>query len=87
VVYSGTVEDKVLIFGVSGRLYKSNLLIYDQQTESLWSRLKGTAIAGPMVGRKLKKITAERTTWKESRHCFFKQSLLQNETCGSAPMA
>jgi len=64
VVYSSKVDDKVFTFGVSGRLYKSNVLIYDHQTESLWSQLKETAIAGPMVGRKLKKIPAERTTWK-----------------------
>lgn len=63
-VYSGKVEDKVLTFGVSGRLYKSNVLIYDHQTDSLWSQMKETAIAGPMAGRKLKKLPAERTTWK-----------------------
>jgi len=64
VVYSGKIDDKIFTFGVSGRLYKSNVLIYDHQTESLWSQLKETAIAGPMVGKKLKKISAERTTWK-----------------------
>ncbi len=63
-VYSGKVDDKTITFGVSGRLYKSNVLIYDHQTESLWSQLKETAIAGPMVGRKLKKIPTERTTWQ-----------------------
>ena len=63
-VYSGKVDDKIFTFGVSGRLYKSNVLIYDHQTESLWSQLKETAIAGPMVGKKLKKISAKRTTWK-----------------------
>ena len=63
-VYSGRVDDKVFTFGVSGRLYKSNVLIYDHQTESLWSQLKETAISGPMVGRKLEKISAERTAWK-----------------------
>ena len=63
-VYSSKVDDKVFTFGVSGRLYKSNVLIYDHQTESLWSQLKETAISGPMVGRKLKKISAERTAWK-----------------------
>lgn len=63
-VYSGKVDDKVFTFGVSGRLYKSNVLIYDHQTESLWSQLKETAISGPMVGRKLKRISAERTAWK-----------------------
>ena len=63
-VYSSKVDDKVFTFGVSGRLYKSNVLIYDHQTESMWSQLKETAISGPMVGRKLKKISAERTAWK-----------------------
>lgn len=63
-VYSGKVDDKTFTFGVSGRLFKSNVLIYDHQTESLWSQLKETAIAGPMVGRKLNKIPAERTTWQ-----------------------
>ena len=63
-VYSGKIDDKIFTFGVSGRLYKSNVLIYDHQTESLWSQLKETAIAGPMVGKKLKKIPAERTAWK-----------------------
>jgi hypothetical protein len=64
VVYSGKIDDTLFTFGVSGRLYKSNVLIYDHQTESLWSQLKETAIAGPMVGRKLEKIPAERTTWQ-----------------------
>ena len=63
-VYSGKIEDKIVTFGVSGRLYKSNVLIYDHQTESLWSQLMETAIAGPMVGKKLQKIPAERTTWQ-----------------------
>jgi hypothetical protein len=64
VVYSGKIDDKIFTFGVSGRLYKSNVLIYDHQTESLWSQLKETAVAGPMAGRKLKKISAERVPWK-----------------------
>ncbi len=63
-VYSGRIDDTRFTFGVSGRLYKSNVLIYDHQTESLWSQLKETAISGPMVGRKLEKIFAERTAWK-----------------------
>jgi hypothetical protein len=64
VVYSSQINDKTYTFGVSGRLYKSNVLIYDHQTESLWSQLKETAIAGPMVGSKLQKMPVKRTSWK-----------------------
>ena len=63
-VYSSRIDNQTLTFGVSGRLYKSNVLIYDHQTESLWSQLKETAIAGPMVGKRLTKISAGRTSWK-----------------------
>ena len=79
-VYSGKVEDKVFTFGVSGRLYNSNVLIYDHQTESLWSLLKETAIAGPMVGRKLKKIPVKRTTWKHWLKNYPQTKVLSTDT-------
>lgn len=66
-VYSRNVEGKLYTFGVSGRLYKSNVLIYDHQTESLWSQLMEIAIAGPMVGKKLQKLESKRTSWKAWR--------------------
>jgi len=52
---------------VSGRLYKSNLLLYDHQTESLWSQLMEKAIAGPLAGKRLKRLTSIRTSWKAWR--------------------
>ena len=63
-VYSRKIEDKEYSFGVSGRLYKSNVLLYDHQTESLWSQLMNQAISGPMVGKNLTKLPAVRTKWK-----------------------
>jgi len=38
------VEGRPLTFGVSGLLYNSDLLMYDHQTESLWSQIEGRAI-------------------------------------------
>ncbi|HEX6233040.1 MAG TPA: DUF3179 domain-containing (seleno)protein, partial [Jiangellaceae bacterium] len=43
------VGDKVLDFGTSGRLYASNLVMYDRQTESLWPQLTGQAAVGVMT--------------------------------------
>lgn len=45
-----TINNKVLEFGVSGRLYKSDLVMYDRQTGSLWSQIEGRAIVGPLAG-------------------------------------
>lgn len=46
-------------------LYKSNLLLYDYQTETLWSQLKETAIAGPLVGTELERVISSLASWKK----------------------
>jgi hypothetical protein len=46
-------------FGVSGLLYQSDVLMYDRETESLWSQLALKSVAGPLVGRTL--------TWRPSQ--------------------
>ncbi len=54
-------------FGVSGLLYNSDVLLYDRQTESLWSQIRMQAVSGPESGKKLEPITPLRTTfgrWK-----------------------
>ncbi len=53
-----------LIFGVSGKVYKSNLLMYDRETGSLWSQMLQKAVTGPLAGAALKMIPVEHTTWK-----------------------
>jgi hypothetical protein len=40
-------------FGSSGLLYRSNKLMYDEATLSLWSSLTGEPVVGPLVGRDL----------------------------------
>ena len=34
------------VFGVSGLLYNSDVLLYDRNSETLWSQLRGKAVAG-----------------------------------------
>ena len=59
-------------FGSSGLLYRSNKLMYDEETLSLWSNLTGEPVAGPLVGRgiRLTALPLTVTTWREwkSRH-------------------
>lgn len=54
-------------FGVSGLLYQSDLLMYDHQTESLWSQIGMHAVAGPLTGQRLIPVFLEHTTWAEWR--------------------
>lgn len=62
-VFDRTIDGRTLEFGVSGLLYQSDVLMYDRQTESLWSQLEMAAVSGPQVGRKLRLLTAQHLTW------------------------
>ena len=62
-VYQSTVGGKVLKFGVSGLLYNSDVLLFDRQTETLWSQILSKAISGPMKGQKLTMIPSSQTSW------------------------
>jgi len=52
-------------FGVSGLLYNSDVLMYDRETESLWSQLMTQAVTGPLKGTQLTIISTSNTTWKD----------------------
>lgn len=54
---------RLLTFGVSGLLYNSDVLLFDRETESLWSQIASKAIAGPMKKTPLTLIPLEHTTW------------------------
>lgn len=65
--FNADIDGNVRQFGVSGLLYNSDVLLYDRQTESLWSQLKMQAISGPDVGQHLEMLPLVHTTlgqWK-----------------------
>lgn len=73
-------QGKRYTFGVSGLLYQSDLLMYDHQTESLWSQIAMEAVAGPLTGSKLKPVFLEHTTWGEWRTQHPDTLVLSTET-------
>ncbi len=50
-------------FGVSGLLYRADLLMFDRETESLWSQISAEAVTGPSVGSRLRLLRSEMRTW------------------------
>ncbi len=67
-------------FGVSGLLYNSDVLLYDRQTESLWSQIARRAISGPLKGTRLKMVTLSHTSWRDWRHRYPDTMVLSEET-------
>jgi hypothetical protein len=74
------VDGKVLDFGTSGRLYASNLVMYDRQTESLWPQFTGQASVGMMTGTKLEFIPVFPVGWSEFREAHPDAWVLSRDT-------
>jgi hypothetical protein len=64
------LDGRTLSFGVSGLLYNSNFLLYDRETESLWSQVLGRALAGSLAGKTLERVRVrqEALIWWLERH-------------------
>jgi len=79
-VFDAQVDGKRMLFGVSGKLYNSDVLMYDRETESLWSQIMMKAVTGPMTGEVLKLLAAEHTTWKDWRTRHPHTKVLSDDT-------
>ena len=51
ILYETRVDgrDRPLVFGSSGLLYRSNKLMYDHETKSLWNQFTGQPVVGPLA--------------------------------------
>ena len=81
VAFDAEVAGKKKTFGVSGLLYNSDVLLYDRETETLWSQILNEAVAGPLQGKSLKKLPTMNTTWEKwfERH---PETLVLSENTG-----
>lgn len=62
-VYRRDVAGRELHFGVSGLVYNANFLMYDRETESLWSQFRGDAISGRYSGHELASLPVRQETF------------------------
>lgn len=64
-MYSREINGEEYTFGVSGKLIRNVLVMYDRQTETLWSQLLGEAVEGELIGTKLNFVPSWMMTWQE----------------------
>ncbi len=69
-MYGRDIAGRTLTFGVSGKLYANGLVMYDHQTDSLWSHVTGDAMTGTLAGARLEILPAMHTTWGVWRRLY-----------------
>jgi hypothetical protein len=67
-------------FGVSGLLFRNNLIMYDRFTSSLWSQMQLRSIGGDMRGTDAEVIQVIETTWETWKTMYPDSKVLNTDT-------
>jgi hypothetical protein len=78
--YDRRAGDRILDFGTSGRLYNSSMVMYDRQTESLWTHFDATAVVGFLLGEQLTTYPVSTVSWAQFRSAFPDGLVLSRDT-------
>ncbi|MEE8332114.1 MAG: DUF3179 domain-containing protein [Acidimicrobiia bacterium] len=82
VSYVREVRGVETTFGTSGRLFASALVMYDRETESLWTHFDGRAVVGVLTGDQLETIGSPLLAWEDFREAHPEGKVLDRDTTG-----
>ena len=85
IVFDRRVGGRVLDFGTTGKLRKSDLVMWDRQTESWWQQFTGRAIVGEMAGTLLTRRPASIVAYQDFRRAWPEASILSRRTGHARP--
>lgn len=80
VAFESKAGGRSLRFGVSGLLYNSDVLLYDRETQSLWSQIRAQAVSGALKATTLTPIPVAHTTWADWRARYPASLVLSRKT-------
>ena len=79
-VFDRRVAGRVLDFGTSGNLRRSDLVMWDRQTQSWWQQITGEAIVGDLTGTRLTVLPAQVLSFSDFRKAYPEGLVLSRET-------
>ena len=80
IVFDRRWEGRLYDFGTSGNLRKSDLVMWDRQTESWWQQLTGEAIVGELTGASLDFLPAAIIAWQDFKEFHPQGQVLSKDT-------
>ena len=70
-MFSRLVDGDEYTFGVSGKLWRNGVVMYDHQTKSLWSGVTGECLEGQLKGQRLEILAAvPKVRWQHWKQAY-----------------
>ncbi|MEM7128733.1 MAG: DUF3179 domain-containing protein [Chloroflexota bacterium] len=79
-VFDRRFDGEIFEFGTSGLLRKSDLVMYDRTTESLWQQFTGEGIVGELAGRQLDFVPSSIVSFADFQKAFPEGVVLSQNT-------
>lgn len=78
--FERTVGAETLEFGTSGKLFNSNLVMYDRSTGTYWTQIGGRAIIGEFAGLELSLFPVDVVEWGDWKRKYPDSEVLSRST-------
>ncbi len=82
IAWNRNINGIVTEFGVSGMLYRDNLIPYDRNTLSYWSQMKSVCINGNLLGYEAEAIQLVTATYSMIKNAYPDAIILDHDVCG-----
>ncbi len=80
VAWNREVNGQVTTFGVSGKLYNTNLIPYDRATDSYWSQMRLDCVNGDLIRTRIETFPVIETTWETWNQLYPNSMVMTTET-------
>lgn len=81
IAWDRNINGENTTFGVSGKLYNTNLIPYDRKTDSYWSQIRLECVSGPLSETKINTFPVVETSWETWKKAY-PNSMVQNSNTG-----
>jgi len=85
IAFERTLDGAPVTFGVSGLLRKSDLVMYDRKSETLWQQFTGEAIVGDRAGEELEVVPSQLISFRQFAENYPEGTVLSRETGHNRP--
>jgi len=80
IAFEGSINGEAVDFGTSGKLFNSNLVMYDRKTDTYWTQIGGQAIVGELTGMRLAPVSIETVVWRDWKVAHPDSEVLSQDT-------
>jgi hypothetical protein len=80
IAYERILQGQEVEFGTSGKLFNSNLVMYDRLTDTYWTQIDGLAIVGQLTGLELTPVSIDTVVWRDWKQANPDSEVLSQQT-------